>query len=41
MEKLGMRREAHFRKNAMEKCEWRDSYLYAILAEEWLERGAP
>src|SRR5579863_2376716 len=36
MEKLGMRREGHFRKDAMEKGEWRDSYLYAILAEEWL-----
>ncbi len=36
MEKLGMRREAHFRKDAMKKGEWRDSYLYAILAEEWL-----
>jgi [ribosomal protein S5]-alanine N-acetyltransferase len=40
MEKLGMRREAHFRKNAFEKNEWRDSYLYAILAEEWLASGA-
>jgi [ribosomal protein S5]-alanine N-acetyltransferase len=39
MEKLGMRREAHFRKNAFEKNEWRDSYLYAILAEEWLTGG--
>lgn len=36
MEKLGMRREAHFRKDVMEKGEWRDSYLYAILADEWL-----
>jgi len=36
MEKLGMRREAHFRKDVLEKGEWRDSYLYAILAEEWL-----
>ncbi len=35
MEKVGMRREAHFRKDVMEKGEWRDSYLYAILAEEW------
>jgi [ribosomal protein S5]-alanine N-acetyltransferase len=35
MEKLGMRREALFVKNAMEKGEWRDTYLYAILAEEW------
>lgn len=40
MEKLGMRREAHFRKNAFEKNEWRDSYLYAILADEWLANGA-
>jgi [ribosomal protein S5]-alanine N-acetyltransferase len=36
MEKLGMRREGHFREGAMEKGEWRDSYLYAVLAEEWL-----
>jgi [ribosomal protein S5]-alanine N-acetyltransferase len=36
MEKLGMRREAHFHKDVLEKGEWRDSYLYAILAEEWL-----
>ena len=41
MEKLGMRREAHFRKDVMEKGEWRDSYLYAILAEEWLNGSAP
>jgi len=41
MEKLGMGREAHFRKDVMEKGEWRDSYLYAILAKEWLQRGAP
>jgi len=41
MEKLGMRREAHFRKDVMEKGEWRDSYLYAILAEEWLGANSP
>lgn len=40
MEKIGMRREAHFRCNAFEKNEWRDSYLYAILADEWLESAA-
>jgi RimJ/RimL family protein N-acetyltransferase len=40
MEKIGMRREAHFRKNAFEKNEWRDSYLYAVLAEEWPAGGA-
>jgi [ribosomal protein S5]-alanine N-acetyltransferase len=36
MEKLGLRREAHLIKDVLEKSEWRDSYLYAILAEEWL-----
>jgi len=35
-----MRREALFCKNAFEKNEWRDSYLYAILAEEWLADAA-
>jgi RimJ/RimL family protein N-acetyltransferase len=35
MEKLGMRREAHFKKDIFQKGEWRDSYLYAILADEW------
>ena len=36
MEKLGMRQEAHFRQNKRARDGWRDSYLYAILAEEWL-----
>jgi RimJ/RimL family protein N-acetyltransferase len=36
MEKLGMRREAHFLKDIWQKGEWRDSYRYALLAEEWL-----
>jgi [ribosomal protein S5]-alanine N-acetyltransferase len=31
MEKLGMRREAHFRKNVLLKDHWRDTYLYAVL----------
>ncbi len=35
MEKLGMRREAMFVKDCLQKGEWRNSYLYAILAEEW------
>ena len=35
MEKLGMRREAHHRQNALKHGEWRDTYQYAILAEEW------
>ena len=35
LEKLGMRREGHLRQNARRRGEWRDSYLYAILAPEW------
>jgi RimJ/RimL family protein N-acetyltransferase len=35
MEKLGMRREGRFKKDIFQKGEWRDSYLYALLAEEW------
>jgi RimJ/RimL family protein N-acetyltransferase len=35
MEKLGMRREALFKKDVLQKGEWRDSYLYAVLSEEW------
>lgn len=31
MEKLGLRREAEFRQDALQKGQWRDSYLYAIL----------
>jgi len=39
MEKLGMRREAHHRGNKLIKGEWRDSYVYAILADEWISPG--
>ncbi len=35
MEKIGMRREAHFRQDVYQKGEWRDSYLYAILKDDW------
>lgn len=36
MEKLGMLREAHFRKVfAVDETTWLDEYLYAILEEEW------
>lgn len=35
MEKLGMRREALFKKDVLQKGEWRDSFLYAVLADEW------
>ena len=36
MEKLGMRREGCLLKDAWQKGEWRDSYRYAVLEEEWL-----
>lgn len=35
MEKLGMRREAHFLENEFVKGEWSDELVYAILAREW------
>jgi len=35
MEKLGMRREGMFLRDKFQKGVWRDSYLYAILADEW------
>ncbi|HEY2048880.1 MAG TPA: GNAT family protein [Caulobacteraceae bacterium] len=36
MEKLGMRREAHFRQGLYQKTgEWWDEYFYALLADEY------
>lgn len=35
MHKLGMRREGHFLKDVKARRGWRDSFLYALLAEEW------
>jgi ribosomal-protein-alanine N-acetyltransferase len=35
MEKLGMRREGKFHKEVLQKGEWRDSYRYVVLEEEW------
>jgi RimJ/RimL family protein N-acetyltransferase len=35
MERLGMRREAHFRQNEFFKGAWGDEYVYALLATEW------
>lgn len=40
MERLGMRREAHFRESEIFKGEWGDEYIYAMLADEWRARGA-
>jgi RimJ/RimL family protein N-acetyltransferase len=43
MERLGMRREAHFRQSHRVRDEWDDEFVYAILAAEWAriraERG--
>jgi RimJ/RimL family protein N-acetyltransferase len=38
LERLGLRREGHFRQSIRQGGEWRDEYQYAILAEEWRER---
>jgi len=35
MERLGMRREAHFIHDNFVKGEWVDDYVYAILKDEW------
>lgn len=37
LERLGMRREAHFRQNALVKNAWRDEYVYAMLRAEWAQ----
>ena len=41
LERLGIRREAHHLRSAWYKGEWTDEYVYAVLAEEWLERPSP
>lgn len=38
MERLGMRREAHFRENERFKGEWGDELVYAMLEGEWAAR---
>jgi RimJ/RimL family protein N-acetyltransferase len=38
MERLGMRREAHFRESEIFKGEWGDELIYAMLASEWESR---
>jgi RimJ/RimL family protein N-acetyltransferase len=35
MERLGMRREAHFRQSHKVRGEWDDEFVYALLADEW------
>ncbi|NJM07112.1 GNAT family N-acetyltransferase [Candidatus Gracilibacteria bacterium] len=36
MERVGMRREGHFRQSFFNKGSWRDEYQYALLHSEWL-----
>jgi RimJ/RimL family protein N-acetyltransferase len=38
LEKLGMRREAHFVENEWVKGEWQSELVYAMLAREWTSR---
>lgn len=38
MERLGMRREAHFREHALVKGAWDEELVYAILEDEWRTR---
>ncbi len=35
MQKIGMQREGHLREHRWIREKWRDSYLYAILEQEW------
>ncbi len=35
LEKLGMRREAHFREHQYYRGRWWDTLIYAVLAHEW------
>jgi [ribosomal protein S5]-alanine N-acetyltransferase len=39
LEKLGMRSEGELRRNAWMRDRWRDTRVYAVLAEEWAGRG--
>jgi RimJ/RimL family protein N-acetyltransferase len=40
LERLGMRREAHFVENVWFKGAWGSEYLYAVLRREWESRRA-
>lgn len=40
MERLGMRREAHYHQNELVKGEWCDEFVFAMLRAEWADRVA-
>ena len=35
MQRIGMRREAHFREHAIFKSQWDEEFIYAMLWQEW------
>jgi RimJ/RimL family protein N-acetyltransferase len=39
MERLGMRREAHFREHVLVKGVWDEELIYAIIEDEWAARS--
>lgn len=39
MERLGMRREAHFREHKLVKGVWDEELIYALLEDEWTSRS--
>ena len=39
LERVGLRREGHFRQNGWYKGEWCDEFQYALLATEWAAAG--
>ena len=39
LDRLGMRREAHFAQNKILQGEWSDEVVYAMLEDEWRARG--
>jgi RimJ/RimL family protein N-acetyltransferase len=41
MERVGMRKEAHFMQNQFSKGEWVDELVFAILDREWKARRGP
>jgi RimJ/RimL family protein N-acetyltransferase len=41
LEKLGMRREAHFVENELIKGEWQSELVYALLEREWRDGPGP
>lgn len=40
LERIGMRREAHFRQHKFYRGVWIDDYVYAILEHEWRDRDS-